>query len=183
MEYIAGKELADYVGLKPRQIANLARAGKIPGAFRPHGYQFLYEATPDLSDWAEMKRLAVRRKKNPPSNKNKLNEKIITIHRIRLEFEIWQRRVDLESLADEDVEEVRSELRAFVRIDHRLAELQDARRSAPRDNVTGQARKSRQERSPCEVRPCRPTSQQGGESAECCSHTAKESPMPLQKIK
>ena len=61
---IGVEELAKRVGLKRRQIGQLARNGKIPGAIRPDGYHYVYSLTPELLDWIEWKRRQVERRKH-----------------------------------------------------------------------------------------------------------------------
>ena len=92
---ITVEELAKRVGLKRRQIAELARRGKIPGANRPDGYHYEYPVTPELLDWIEWKRRQVERRKQPDSESRKIrtNTGVITIHGIRAEFDVWIRRV------------------------------------------------------------------------------------------
>ena len=65
------RSLQKELDLKRRQIAQLARNGKIPGAIRPDGYHYVYPLTPELFDWIEWKRRQVQRRKQPKSFQNK----------------------------------------------------------------------------------------------------------------
>jgi hypothetical protein len=54
---ISVEKLAKLAGVKRRQIANLARAGEIPGArSAPNGYHFEYPDTPELRSWIKQRR-------------------------------------------------------------------------------------------------------------------------------
>ena len=56
-KFVSVEELAKLAGVKRRQIANLARAGEIPGArSAPNGYHFEYPDTPELRAWIKQKR-------------------------------------------------------------------------------------------------------------------------------
>jgi hypothetical protein len=93
--FINVEELAKRVGLKRRQIAELARRGKIPGAIQPDGYHYVYPITRELLDWIEWKRLKVQqRKRRVKKAKVNLETGVITVSGIRQEFDIWLRRVD-----------------------------------------------------------------------------------------
>jgi len=93
-ELITVKELTKRVGLKRRQIAQLARNGKIPGAIRPDGYRYAYPVTPELVDWIEWKRNKVKQRRQGirtgPAN---VNSGVITIQGLRQSFDIWFGRV------------------------------------------------------------------------------------------
>src|SRR5437879_9611195 len=89
---ITVEQLAKMVGLGRRQIAQLARDGKIPGVIRPNGYQNQYPLTPELLDWIPWKRRQVERRKHPDSpesRKIRTNAGVITIHGIRAQFDVW----------------------------------------------------------------------------------------------
>lgn len=126
MEVITGPQLAKFVGLKRRQIANLARRkkedGGIPGVFRPHGYQFRFRLTTELRKWIKAKRQQVRKSRRPRPIKLKRNVGIITIHGIRQEFDIWLRRIkpELENMDFGELEEIHGELIAFVEFNEKL---------------------------------------------------------------
>jgi hypothetical protein len=93
-DFISVEELAKRVLLKRRQIAQLARDGKIPGAIRPDGYHYVYPVTPELLDWIEWKRRRVQRRKQPVKKaKVNLETGVITVQGIRMEFDLWLRRV------------------------------------------------------------------------------------------
>ncbi len=56
-KFLSVEQLAKLAGLKRRQIANLAKAGDIPGARRSSdGYHFEYPDSADLRLWSENKR-------------------------------------------------------------------------------------------------------------------------------
>ena len=115
------EELADRVGLKRRQIAQLARDGKIPGAIRPDGYHFEYVVTPELLDWVEWKRRQVIRRKHPTERENRRTDSgVITIQGLRQTFEIWVRRVGrlngILKMELEDQLDILIELDAFARL-------------------------------------------------------------------
>jgi hypothetical protein len=56
-EFLSVEQLAKLAGLQRRQIANLARAGEIPGARRSaDGYHFEYPDAADLRLWIDNKR-------------------------------------------------------------------------------------------------------------------------------
>jgi len=56
-KFLSVEQLAKLAGLKRRQIANLAKAGDVPGARRSSdGYHFEYPDTADLRLWSENKR-------------------------------------------------------------------------------------------------------------------------------
>lgn len=122
MEAIMGPQLAQLVGLKKRQIANLARKGAIPGAFRPYGNQFRFTLTPELENWIEWKRRNVARSRQPLPENRKADGGILTIHGLRMKFDIWRRRVEpgLENMDLEILDEIRRELTAFVEFNEKL---------------------------------------------------------------
>jgi hypothetical protein len=94
VEIIPVEELAKSVELKRRQIAELARNGKIPGAIRPDGYHYVYPVTPELLDWIEWKRRRVQqRKQRVKKAKVNLETGVITVQGIRQEFDILLRRL------------------------------------------------------------------------------------------
>lgn len=63
MKTISVAQIAKRTGLSRRQIAYLARAGKIPGVIRPNGYHYAYPDTIQLQDWMQDKRIATKLKK------------------------------------------------------------------------------------------------------------------------
>jgi excisionase family DNA binding protein len=92
--FISVEELAKRVGLKRRQIAELARNGKIPGATRLDGYHYVYPITSELLEWIEWKRRRVKQRQRPVKTAHpKLASGVITIQGIRMEFDLWLRRV------------------------------------------------------------------------------------------
>jgi len=120
---ITVEELAKEVGLKRRQIAELARRGKIPGAIRPDGYHYEYRVTPELLDWIESKRRQVARRKHPSLRENRRTDTgVLTIHGMRQDFDIWKRRVGgLNGILKMDREcqqDILVELQAFARLHH-----------------------------------------------------------------
>ena len=92
------EQLAKMIGLKRRQVANLAKKRNIPGVIRPNGYHYHYPLSPALRDWIERKRGEVTRKRDCgqsvlPKSGKALTHGIVTIQGIRMEFDIWLRRV------------------------------------------------------------------------------------------
>ena len=94
-EFLSVEQLAKMVGLKRRQIANLARDERIPDVTRPDGYHFQYRLTPELRDWIKRTRRQVEMSRLPkaakPSPKDK-NRGVLSLHGISMEFEIWLRK-------------------------------------------------------------------------------------------
>ena len=119
---IGVEELAKRVGLKRRQIAKLARNGKIPGAIRPDGYHYEYRVTPELLDWIEWKRRRIQRRKQPESFQTRTNTGVITIQGLRQSFDIWKRRMGgLDGILKMDPEyqqDILVELQAFAMLHH-----------------------------------------------------------------
>jgi transcriptional regulator with XRE-family HTH domain len=122
--FLTVEDLAKKVGLKRRQIAELARREKIPGVSRLDGYHYVYPITPELLDWIEWKRRQVQQRKQPKSSKTKTNVGVITIHGIRQSFDIWKRRVGgLDGILEMDrecQEGILVELQAFARLHHNI---------------------------------------------------------------
>ena len=121
-EVLPVEQLAELVGLKRRQIAYLARNGKIPGVICPDGCHFQYLVTPELLDWIEWKRHQLQRRKQPKSCKTKTNAGVITIHGIRQSFDIWKRRVGglngILKMDPERQQDILVELQALARLYH-----------------------------------------------------------------
>ena len=119
---IGVEELAKRAGLKRRQIAQLARNGKIPGAIRPDGYHYEYRVTPELLDWIEWKRRRIQRRKQPESFQTRTNTGVITIQGLRQSFDIWKRRMGgLDGILKMDPEyqqDILVELQAFAMLHH-----------------------------------------------------------------
>lgn len=97
-QFITVEQLAKQIGLKRRQVANLAKKGEIPGVIRPNGCHYQYPFTPALRDWIQRKRSEVKRRRVRgqsvvPQSARALTRGISSIHGIRMEFEIWLRRV------------------------------------------------------------------------------------------
>jgi len=88
------EQIAQRTGLKRRQIANLARAGKIPGAVRRDGFHFEYRVCPELIEWIEWKTAKVAEQRHPKSPRApREGGGVLNIQGIRVEFDIWLRRV------------------------------------------------------------------------------------------
>jgi len=124
---IGVEELAKEVGLKRRQIAELARRGKIPGAIRPDGYHYLYPVTAELLDWIAWKHHRVKQRRRPiEAAKPKAISGAITIQGIRQEFDIWSRRVGgldgVLKMSPEHRKDLVLELQPIARFYSRLAE-------------------------------------------------------------
>lgn len=130
---ITVEQLAKMIGLKRRQVANLAKKGMIPGVSRPDGCHFQYRLTPELRDWIERKRGEVTRRRVcgqsvVPKSGKALTHGIIAIHGIRMEFDIWLRRVGgLEGILkmnrqsrDDVVGEIRAIADLYSRLTHEL---------------------------------------------------------------
>ena len=138
-EFGSGPQLAGLVGLKPRQIANLARDGKIPGAFRPNGRQFQYRITPELLEWIQWKRNRVKQSKQPQCRKYSLRTLerqkgfgLNSMHGIRADFDNWSRRVGgsdgILKMEPECIEEIIGELQPIARLLDRLKGALEARK-------------------------------------------------------
>ncbi len=120
-QFISVEELAKTLGLRRRQIAELARDRKIPGAIRLDGYHYAYPVTPDLLDWIEWKRHKVnQRKRAIEQARPKPTSGLITIQGIRQSFDVWKRRVGgLNGILKMDREcqqDILVELQAFARL-------------------------------------------------------------------
>jgi len=126
-QFISVEELAKTVGLKRRQIAQLGRDGKIPGAIRLDGYHYAYPVTPELLDWIEWKRRKVQQRREPSkTGKVNLTSGVITIQGIRQSFDIWLRRVGgLDSILKMEPEyrqDIINEIRPIARLHSRLSQ-------------------------------------------------------------
>ena len=86
------EDVARHCGLKRRQIANLARDGKIDGARRSaDGYHFEYPDTEKLRTWIAWKRQAIRRRQAPV--KNPRNDGVPSPHAVAVHFMFWRREI------------------------------------------------------------------------------------------
>ena len=126
---ITVEQLAKRIGLKRRQVANLAKKGGIPGVSRPDGCHYQYRLTPELRDWIERKRSEVTRRRVQrqsvvPNSGKARTHGITTIHGIRMEFDIWLRRVGrLEGILKMDRQsrdDIVGELRAIAELHRAL---------------------------------------------------------------
>ena len=116
-------QLAKMVGLQRRQIAYLAKKGRIPDAICLDGYHYQYPLTPELSDWIEWKRRQVEERKrvnSPESRETKTDREVITIRGFRRRFDVWLNRVGgvkgILKMDDELRREILGELRPFARL-------------------------------------------------------------------
>jgi hypothetical protein len=117
------EQLAKMVGLKRRQIAYLAKKGRIPDAICPDGYHYQYPLTPQLSDWIEWKHRLVERRKqanSPESRRIGTDREVITIRNFRRRFDVWLNRVGgVKGILKKDDElrrEILGELQPFARL-------------------------------------------------------------------
>jgi hypothetical protein len=127
LQVIGAEELAKRVGLKRRQIAELARRGKIANAIRPDGYHYVYPLTPELLDWIEWKRRQVKQRRRPiEAAKPKSTSGVITIHGIRQEFDIWFRRVgsfdEILKMESEYLQDIAGEIQPIARLHSRITQ-------------------------------------------------------------
>jgi hypothetical protein len=134
-EFISVEELAKTIGLKRRQIAQLARDGKIPGAIRPDGYHYVYPLTRELLHWIKWKCRQVERRKHPnspESRKIRKDQRVTTIRGIRAQFDVWIRRVGgldgILKMKPEYQQEIMGEIRPILRVHSRIIQMLRAQR-------------------------------------------------------
>lgn len=113
-EFLTVDEVAKRVGLKRRQIANLARAGEINGARRsPDGYHFEYPVSKELLMWISEKKKSTIRQRQKPARKLASGRGILP-HDVATAWKYFSKGVDPIKYSKEDSDEVRALLMTLV---------------------------------------------------------------------
>ena len=118
-DLITVQQVAKIIGLKRRAVAYLAKKRDIPDVTSTDGCHYAYRNTPRFRNWAERKRREVKAKKRPLIFRTQRNDVgVLTIQGIRMEFDIWLRKVgQLEGILkmeEEIQDEILRELEGFA---------------------------------------------------------------------